>query len=89
MALTTAGHALAARAPTLLSEWDIAMRKTQAAAGGSEKTPHVGFLATPPQCRDEGAPNRPPSSEPSEPLDGVLSAGVLAISRRHGRYRDR
>jgi len=45
MTLTAAGRALAARVPTLLSEWDIAMRKTQTAARRSEKTLHVGFLA--------------------------------------------
>ncbi|WP_370376537.1 LysR family transcriptional regulator [Catenulispora sp. GAS73] len=45
MTLTAAGRALAARVPTLLSRWDIAFRKTQAAARMSEKTLHVGFLA--------------------------------------------
>lgn len=46
MTLTAAGRALAAQVPSVLSEWDIAFRKTQTAARGSEKTLHVGFLAS-------------------------------------------
>ncbi|WP_194912112.1 LysR family transcriptional regulator [Catenulispora rubra] len=94
MTLTAAGRALAARVPTLLSEWDIAIRKTQAAARMSEKTLHVGFLAAAaneatPEIVAEFARRRPgwkirmrqaDWGDPSAGLaDGLVEAAILRL----------
>ncbi|MFF7360134.1 LysR substrate-binding domain-containing protein [Streptomyces sp. NPDC008125] len=46
MSLTDAGRALTARVPTVLEDWDLALRETRAAAGRATHVLRVGFVAS-------------------------------------------
>jgi DNA-binding transcriptional LysR family regulator len=46
MSLTGPGLALAARAPGLLADWDLALRETKSAARQADRVLRIGFLAS-------------------------------------------